>query len=78
MNLSIDIPELIQKLPISVVLRMKLERNYIMAVKGMKNFCGIAEESGSAYYPLVRNNRLYGDEYLLRKYSGSKEYLYGN
>lgn len=77
MNLSIDIPELIQKLPISVVLRMKLERNYIMAVKGMKNFCGIAEESGSAYYPLVRNNRLYGDEYLLRKYSGSKEYLYG-
>lgn len=70
-----DIPDLIQKLPVSVLWRMKLERSYIVTTKQIKKRLCCLDDNASIYYPLVRNNRLYGNEWILRKYSGSSKYL---
>lgn len=74
--MRIDIPELIQHLPINVLKRVELERAYILTTKSINRMLNRSDANDSHFYPLVRNNRLYGDEYLLRKYSGVDEYLY--
>lgn len=65
-----------QKLPFSVFTRMKLERSYIVMVKTIKKVLKIRDTNSSAYYPMVRNNRFYGDEYILKEYSGFENYVY--
>lgn len=56
---------------------MKLERLYIRTVKNIKKRInhGYAKDA-SEFYPIVRNNRPYGDEYLLRRYASEKQDLY--
>lgn len=71
-----NIPDGIQELPLDVITRMKIERNYIKTVKWVNKILNRKKDFNSSYYPLVRNNRLYGDELLLRKYSGMKKDLY--
>jgi len=74
--MEMDIPANIQKLPLSVISRMRLERAYIILAKSIKKSVCNKNEGASSFYPLVRNNRLYGNEYLLRKYAGCTDYLY--
>lgn len=72
---NIDILDVIHKIPLPVITRMKLERRYIITAKAIKQLIGKGADNISAYYPIVRNNRLYGNEQLLRTYSGREDYL---
>lgn len=67
--MKIDVPDLIQRLPLPIMTRMKLERLFILFAKLIKRLHD-KEGNKSVYYPLVRNNRFYGNEYQLRKYCG--------
>lgn len=71
-----EIPDIIQELPLNVITRMKIERGYIKTAKCINKILGRKNNFSSSYYPLVRNNRFYGDELLLRKYSGMKKDLH--
>lgn len=68
--------EAIRKLPIPVIPRMKLERACSKAMRKAKAVLGNPVEHEISYYPLVWNNRLYGNEFLLRRYAGLAEDLY--
>lgn len=70
------IPDLIQSLPMNVITRMHIERNYIRIIKFINKLLNRKKDNSSIYYPLVRNNRLYGDELLLKKYSNTNKDLY--
>ena len=67
---------MIQKLPLSAISRMKLEQHYIVAVKKIRRRAGLTVTNDSVFYPLVRSNRYYGNEFLLKKYSGADDFLY--
>lgn len=71
-----DILKLLHKMPLPVITRMRIEKNYIINAKKIKKLMIQKSDNTSTYYPLVRNNRLYGNEELLRKYSGINEELY--
>lgn len=75
LRVKMDIPKIIQQLPINVIHRMKMEKTYIVLTKYINGMIGSAKET-SKYYPLVRNNRFYGNEYVLKKYCGVKQSLY--
>lgn len=70
------IPDIIQILPLNIITRMKIERRYILLAKKINRILGRKKDTDCSYYPLVRNNRFYGDEVLLRKYSKEKDFLY--
>lgn len=70
-----DIPQKIQKLPISVIKRMKIERLYIKSAKRITRAFSTNHDE-SLFYPMVRSNRYYGDEFLLRRYAGINRDLY--
>lgn len=71
-----DILKLLHKTPLPVIIRMQIERNYIINTKNIKRLTAKKLDNISTYYPLVRNNRFYGNEELLRKYSNINEDLY--
>lgn len=70
------IPDKIEKLPIPLLLKMKIERRYLLIRKTVKKAMHIKEDYTSGYYPMARINRLYGDEYLLKRYSQYNDYIY--
>lgn len=55
---------------------MKLERACSKAIRKTKSVLGFQIEHEIPFHPLVWNNRLYGNEYLLRRYAGLTEDLY--
>ncbi len=72
----VDIPNQIQKLPLPVITRMRIERFYIRSAKSIRRKLNQKIENDSMFYPLVRNNRLYGNEALLHEYSQNSADLY--
>lgn len=70
-----SIPSKIEQLPLGVIKRMKLRRFYSQTVSPLKKVLGRETYN---YYPMVVNNLLYGDEFLLRKYGNirTSEALY--
>ena len=74
--INMDLGKMIQSLPLPVIQRMQIERSAIVAVKWIKrNVLHNAVNESMYYYPLVRNNRLYGDKFLLRNYAHIEEPL---
>lgn len=76
MIMRIDIVNIIHKLPLNIVQRLQLERKYIVAVKKVKRLLKQTVTNDSSFYPLVRNNRNFGDEFLLRRYANINEDLF--
>lgn len=68
--------ELLHRTDLPIVQKMKIERCYIKNIKSIKKILRIPDETASSFYPLVRNNRFYGDEELIRNYSNTNEDLY--
>lgn len=66
-----SIPSKIDQLPIGVIKRMKLRRSYSRAVSPIKK---VLKRETYDYYPMVINNLLYGDEFLLRRYGNIKSH----
>ncbi len=75
-KINTDLGTMIQSLPLPVIQRMYIERACITGVKKVNKILFNTEVNVSAYYPIVRNNRLYGDEFLLRTYAGLSRPLY--
>lgn len=63
------ITKIIRNLPFSKLVKMKIERRYRMFKDKIK-------KCSASYYPLVMTNISYGDEFLLKRYSGFNGYIY--
>lgn len=74
--INMDLGAMIQSLPIPVIQRMYIERASIIGAKKIKKLILRKSVNTSTYWPLVRNNRFYGDEFLLREYADLSKPLY--
>lgn len=68
-RISSTITKTIRNLPFSKLTNMKIERQYRIFKDKLK-------KCPSSYYPLVLTNISYGDEFLLKRYSGFPDYIY--
>lgn len=68
-KISSTITKTIRILPFSKLTNMKIERQYRIFKDKLK-------KCPSSYYPLVLTNISYGDEFLLKRYSGFPDYIY--